>query len=224
MSAVQPTFDVTSRDELARSLDRLGAGFTALSGLLLAAPSEQVLSQVRDPGLLAEWPSLEGAHSLRGVSLLTESLALGETEAFIRADHTQLFVGPGPITAPPYESVHRSQERLTFERETFMVREAYSEFGLAAPRLNKEPDDHIGLELSFVGTLCVRGLDALDSNDDGGLAHLLDGVWNFLDQHLFQWGPTCFEQIGTSARSRFYEGVAELGHGLLADARVTLGA
>ena len=157
-----------------------------------------------------------------GLALLAESLAAGESEVDIRQDYNQLFVGPERMTAPPYESVHRSQERLIFEQETFLVRAAYAEFGLAAPRLNQDPDDHIGLELSFVGTLCVRGLDALDAGDDVELSRLLEGARSFLEAHLLAWGPTCFAQIEAHAKTAFYRGVGALGRGILVDAGSTL--
>lgn len=57
------------------------------------------------------------------------------------ADYHRLFVGPGTMLAPPWESVHPSDEGLTFQDETLQVRQAYAEFGLTAPAVNREPDD-----------------------------------------------------------------------------------
>ena len=131
------TLDATERARLAGDLDRLGAGLTALAGLLLKPVAGEVLDHIRDAGMLADWPSQSEPASAEGLALLAESLAAGEAEVDIRQDYNQLFVGPERMTAPPYESVHRSQERLIFEQETFLVRAAYAEFGLAAPRLNR---------------------------------------------------------------------------------------
>ena len=41
------------------------------------------------------------------------------------------------MRACPWESVHRSEEGLTFEAETLQVRRSYAAVGLQAPALNK---------------------------------------------------------------------------------------
>ena len=205
--------------DLAVMLDRFAGAFTTLSRLLLAAPAAAVLAQVRDPGLLAEWPLPDEPECRRGVALLGESAAAREAEAKIRRDYNRLFVGPERLKAPPYESVHRSPDHLVFDRETLEVRAAYAQFGLAAPRLNQEPDDHIGLELGFLATLCVRGLDALESDDDGELTRVLDALAAFLRDHVLLWAPRCLTQVAEGSATYFYQGVAALGLGTLARAR-----
>ena len=208
------------RSGLAPTLDRFAGAFTALSGLLVTSSSGAVLDRVRAPELLAEWPLPEDPDCRRGVELLGESAAAGEDEALVRRDYNRLFYGPGPMLAPPYESVHRSDEGLVFDQETMQVRAAYAEFQLAAPRLNREPDDHLGLEFGFLGELCVRAMDAVDANDDGSLTRLLVGVQDFLDAHLLVWGPQCLTQAADGAQTFFYQGVAALGIGTLRQAQI----
>jgi TorA maturation chaperone TorD len=207
--------------ELAATLDRFAAAFTTLARLLLAAPDLSVLARVRDPELLAQWPLPQDPDCRRGVALLAESATARETEAKLRRDYNRLFIGPERLKAPPYESVHRSPDHLVFDRETLEVRAAYAQFGLAAPRLNQEPDDHIGLELGFLAALCVRGLDALEADDDRELARVLDAVAAFLRDHLLVWGPRCLTQAANASATYFYQGVAALGLGTLARARAT---
>lgn len=224
MSTVAPHLPVadapallTHPADLGPWLDRFAAAFAALSRLTLAAPSEGVLESVRDESVLPAWP-FDDADSARGVSLLAESRIAREHADAVRSDYNRLFFGPDRMIAPPYESVHRSDERLVFERETLQVRAAYAEFGLAAPRLNREPDDHLGLELDFLATLCVRAMDALDAGDEATLGHVLDGVARFLAEHLLVWGPTVLSQAAAGARTYFYQGVAAMGLGCLAQA------
>ncbi|PVU84106.1 dehydrogenase [Cellulomonas sp. WB94] len=209
---------MADRDALGVTLDRFAAAFTALAGLLGAAPDAELVDAVRAPDQLAQWPVVDDGESLHGRALLEESAQADEDATVVRRDYNRLFFGPDRMLAPPYESVHRSEEHLVFERETMLVRAAYAEFGLAAPRLNKEPDDHIGLELSFVATLCVRGMDALDDADDAELAHLLRGIRSFLADHLLVWAPVCLTQAAEGATTHFYQGVAALGLGALAAA------
>lgn len=211
------------RHDLAADLDRMAAAFTALSSLLLAAPEQDTLDQVRDAELLAQWPGRPCPESRDGITALTESAAGGEDARDVRRDHAQLFVGPERMAAAPYESVHLSEERLIFEQETFLVRAAYAAFDLAAPRLNQEPDDHIGLEMGFIGALCVRGLDAIDDADDTELRRVLAAIAAFLDTHLLAWGPQCLTLVVDHAQTAFYRGVGSLGLALMVDAERTFG-
>ncbi|MBG3876567.1 hypothetical protein FVW20_05890, partial [Desulfovibrio oxamicus] len=59
----------------------------------------------------------------------------------------RLFVGPGPVAAPPYASVYLETERRLMGEATLFAREAYAALGLASPWQGSLPDDHIGLEL-----------------------------------------------------------------------------
>ena len=206
------------RATLAVDLDRMAAAFTTLSRVLLAPPDQAVLDQLRDAELLSQWPARPSPDRRDGIAELLASAAAGEDARDVRRDYNRLFVGPERMKAPPYESVHRSEDRLIFEQDTFLVRAAYAEHGLTAPRLNQEPDDHIGLETAFVGELCVRGLDALDSGDDAELQRLLTSIATFLDEHLAVWGPQCLTLVTGEATTCFYRGVGSLGLGVLADA------
>ena len=218
MTSPTPSAPSATATSVAEDLDRMAAAFTALSRVLLAPPEQDVLDQLRDAELLAQWPGRPSAETRDGVAALVDSARCGEDALAVRRDFAQLFVGPERMTAPPYESVHRSQDKLIFEQDTFVVRAAYAEFGLAAPRLNQEPDDHIGLEMAFVGELCVRGLDALDSADTVELARIQAAITRFLDEHLLVWGPQCLTLVATEATTSFYRGVAALSLGLLPDA------
>ena len=57
------------------------------------------------------------------------------------------FSSSAKVLTPP-ESVYFSEERLVFQEETLQVREWYRRFDLQSVKLH-EPDDHVGLELTF---------------------------------------------------------------------------
>ena len=71
----------------------------------------------------------------------------------VEQDYLRLFVGLGMPLAPPWESTWANDARLLFQRETLDVRYWYRSAGLELARLHHDPDDHIGLELEFVGLL-----------------------------------------------------------------------
>ncbi len=196
-------------------LDGLAAACTVLSRLLLAAPDQAVLEGTRNADMLAAWPLPPTEPTGRGLAAWRRSANAAEDEREVRRDHRRLFVGPGPLLAPPYESVHRSVDRLVFEEQTRQVRSVYAHHGLTAPRLDRDPDDHIGLELDLLATLSLRAMDALDSGDAEVVAELQAAQRAFLTDHLLRWAPGLMATIEEQADTDFYRGVGALGAGLV---------
>lgn len=215
-TTVHDEFGVPPDEELAGALDRFAAAFTTLGALLRRPVEQSFLDSVRDTGLLGEWPLRGDEDSERGLTLLSRATA--EDVGEIRTDFSRLFIGPGRLLAPPYESVYRSREGLVFEAETLQVRARYKAWGLQAPHLNREPDDHVGLELEFLGTLCLRGLDAIETGDADLLGRVREEISGFLDDHVLRWVPACMDDVAAGARTACYRAVAALVQGALAHA------
>lgn len=133
----------------------------------------------------------------------------------LREDRLRLLVGMGPVLAPPWESVYFSQERLLFQEETLQVRQWYARFGLEVERLYHEPDDHIGLEYSFLAHLASLGLQAAERGDAAELADLRQAQAEFVSQHLLRWEPAWARLMLQHAHTDFYRGLAQLAHGAL---------
>ena len=196
-------------------LDGQAAACTVLSRVLLSAPDRRVLDGTRRADMLAAWPLPPSEPTSRGLAAWQRSASAAEDERAVRRDHRRLFIGPGPLLAPPYESVHRSVDRLVFEEQTLQVRAVYAEHGLAAPRLDREPDDHIGLELDLLATLSLRAIDALEADDPAAADALQAAQRSFLVDHLLRWAPGLMRLIEDQADTDFYRGVGALGAGLL---------
>lgn len=205
---------------MADRLDRFAAAYLLLSRVLGAPADADLLSQLGQPGVLDSWPMERDDATVRGLALLAEALAEPPGLDDLAMDYQLLFVGPGHPRAVPYESVYRSKEHLLFEEQTFEVRNAYREFGLEAPALNREPDDHIALELSFLAHVCTRALDAMEAGDDLALDRCLAAEQAFLADHLLQFGPQCLQWMAERAETGFYRGIAALGSGVLAQAPI----
>lgn len=198
-----------------QQLDGLAAACTVLSRMLLAAPSQSALDATRAADMLTAWPLPPSEPTARGLTAWSRSAQAAEDEPVVRRDHRRLFIGPGPLLAPPYESVHRSVDRLVFEEQTLQVRAVYARHGLAAPRLDREPDDHIGLELDLLATLSLRAMDALDAGDAATAQDLQEAQREFLTDHLLRWAPGLFLTVEERADTEFYGGVGALGTGLV---------
>ena len=167
----------------------------------------------------AAWPlsgrEEGGADTGAGIALLVRAITHPARERDLAADHARLFVGPGRVKACPWESVHRSEEGLTFEAETLQVRRAYARAGFQAPALSREPDDHIGLELAFVGELVVAALEARERGDTDGETLALSAAGEFVRDHLGVWGPGFADLVIEHAATDLYRAAGHLLRGAL---------
>ncbi|MGJ7909563.1 TorD/DmsD family molecular chaperone [Neobacillus sp. LXY-1] len=133
---------------------------------------------------------------------------------FEREEYQRLFIGPGPLVAPPWESYYRSKEHLVFEEWTFQVREKYRTFGLQYVKENNEPDDHLLLELEFMiylSSLCQSEINLNQITD------IIQCQIDFLEQHLLFWVPDFCKRIIGNTTSTLYLGVSMLLEDFISD-------
>lgn len=197
--------------------DALAATWTVLAHLVREEPSDATVVTLRAEAGRGVWPLSGGPRVAEGLALLADP---AEAAGAIRDDHFHLFRGPGERLAVPWGSVHLGEESLLFGPETFAVRAAYARHGLAAPNPQREPDDHIGLELEFLATLLVRSIEADRAGDASAAAGLRAEHDAFCREHLLPFAPAFFGQVARGACTTFYRGVGVLG----SDAMVRLAA
>ena len=213
--------DSSQSKAVADRLDRFAAAYLVLARAYGAPADQEFIDSLSAPGQLDSWPLTRDPETTEGLRLLSAALA-GEVDLKALArDYQLLFIGPGSPLAVPYESVYRGKDGLLFDEATFEVRRAYQEFGLAAPKLNKEPDDHISLEFSFLSALCVRALDALERGDDLGCDRALAAGQAFLADHLLKWTDGFLDRLDRHSQTDFYRGISKLTRGTLAQAVIS---
>lgn len=209
---------VGDREDLPTQLVAHSLAYAFLSRVIYEEPSEDLLDALTTEGLPEAWSvHPDDPVIVDGLALLHEALGKwGSTDvAALRRDHRRLFVGPGKVLAPPWESVYLSTDHLVFDKQTVAVREFYARFGLQAPNLRQEPDDHLGLELAFMLHLGASAISAIERADEAALASLLGAQRAFLRAHLLRWAPACFARINAHADTTYFRGVARLGEGTL---------
>jgi putative dimethyl sulfoxide reductase chaperone len=205
-------------DEWQATLTAHALAYGFLSKALYKEPSADFLTALFEDNLFAEWPlDTDVTVTRQGIDLLTAFGAAWESGqlALLKSDYNALFVGPDQLLAYPWESVYLSEEHLIFDVQTLEVREIYRRFGLQAPSTNREPDDHIGLELAFLVHLCSLGLDACERGDIDAFESSLQAQRGFLGDHVLRWAPTFMQRVIDNAATDFYRGVAYLGLGTL---------
>ena len=97
-----------------------------------------------------------------------------------------LMEGPGAPEANPWESMFLAIEPRMFGEVTLAVRKTYRSFGVEPQMGQSVADDHIALELGFMGELARR------LGESFAIGPILDeaslrGSADFLDLHLLKW-------------------------------------
>jgi len=211
-----------SEVQLARvgeTLDAYAAACAFLSRLFLRPVDETLIAALREGSALADWPMEEDEETVRGLDAMRAGASTPLDVLLV--DHRDLFEGPDHVLACPYESVYLSEEHLTFEAQTLNVRAFYNRFGVQAPSLGNEPDDHIGLELSFISHLCVLALDANDIADTDAETAVIASIGDFLEQHLLLWVDGCLNRVIEHATTDFYRGLGHLTRGTVRQLQAT---
>lgn len=193
-----------------------------LSKVFYQPPTLDFIHVLAEDDLFSCW-TLDSAdpEMATGLSILRGCCASWHDEQFdaLKSDYARLFVGPDHLLAPPWESVYRSPERILFDQTTLDVRRHYQQYGMPIPKLQSEPDDHIGLEFRFVTHLCRLGLAALGQEQPEALNPVLQELCAFLDDHLLVWTPALMQAVIANARMPLYQGAAYLALGCLAHTR-----
>jgi TorA maturation chaperone TorD len=191
-----------------------------LASLYQATPASELLKTLSQNQILVSWceeyvrieeqEQLDLYAAVKGMQneLDSNSNNLASYLERLQSDFDRLFVGPGHLEAPPWESVYRSKERLVFGEQTVAVREIYRSFGLKSKKHHNEPDDHISLELEFMAWLCKQAADPHISVEDCILN--ISGQTRFLNEHLLEWVPALCNDIEKAAESEFFRGLAFL--------------
>jgi putative dimethyl sulfoxide reductase chaperone len=164
--------------------------------LFLTPTNDEALFEIQNNGNLRELEEFhEGGKILRNFfEHLTDEQIKKEYKEYQR-----LFIGPGPLIAPPWESYYRSREQ-------------YHQFGLQYIKENNEPDDHLLLELEFMIFLADL---SLQETKIGRIIELLTSQIHLLEKHLTIWIPYFCERVIENTNSQFYLGAAMLLEDLL---------
>lgn len=144
-----------------------------------------------------------------------DSMKEQEKEAFLATFN--IFNEEGKIPAPPWESVYVTRDRSMFGNPVFQMRKKLAEFDLQFIDVNKEPDDHIAIELEFMCYLINDTLEALKTDDE---ARFLKGLYTqywLHKEHFMRWVQSFTKDIQSSDSSSFYNGVAELLRSFIAE-------
>ena len=210
----------SARAEWERRQQEQALAYRFLGRCFHAPPSADWMAALARDRMFREWPFPSAEDdAAAGLALLAAFCKSWEPAMLGRLtwDFNRLFVGPGEMRAAPWESVYRSKTKLTFQEPTLAVRALYERFGFESPAIHREPDDHLALELDFLGALSGLAAEAARDGDGEQLAACFEGQKLFLEQHLLAWAPRCLALVVEHADANYYRGAARLARGSLVE-------
>lgn len=229
----------SSVDALERAVELLGeaserraTGWRALA-LILHAPEPDLIDALRSGHLAEQVEQATGwldrdrerftalVHELR---VLTRGYAEIDPDVLLhelKVEHARLFVGPGRVPVPPYESVYRdvdpsSGKPIIMGPTTIAVDTLYQSYGLRHPDGHHDLPDHVATELEFVYFLCRKEGQAWHSQERDVAKELRLAQRAFLQGHLSQWWPAFAARLAEAVTDGIYRFAAEFGTEYLA--------
>jgi TorA maturation chaperone TorD len=206
----------TSPEGIESFLEARAFAYDILKCAFLQEPSKNFITLLIEGKLVQAFPFADSNAAI-GKAIDSIILYLKHPDVLSRKncesrhwDYTRMFVGPGKVPAPPWESIYRDVEHLHFSEETLEVRNAYRKYNLLPKDFGHEPDDHIGLELDFMHKLSEMSKEKAEISDETGLVEILKDQKVFLDEHLLKWVPDWTRDVVKSAETDFYKGMAQL--------------
>lgn len=190
----------------------------AFVGNSLLKPMTMTLTVGLDPAFWEAFPAFDGAVAQAG-----EVCACYAEEAGRRAEggedgpqrasveYTRLFVGPPSPAAAPWETMYRGKDvTVGFGQATFEMRELLREAGLEVRNVNNQYEDHLGIELLYLSSLCAR------ADADAADAPALESVADFIEKHPLSWVDAFRASIAEAAPDGYFVSLAGLARALLA--------
>lgn len=168
----------------------------------------------------ASWELGRALAAVRAFGERAASLDVEEARLRLEVEYNRLFVGPGRLLAPPYESYYASQGlsgrggRLRTEDE-LAVRRAYADAGYAMPDEFVDLPDHMALELDFLSLLCADEAEAWEVGDADGARALRSVADEFAQRHPARWFGRCAALVASGAREGFYPALMRLACALV---------
>ncbi|MDQ1287213.1 MAG: putative dimethyl sulfoxide reductase chaperone [Actinomycetota bacterium] len=208
-------------------LGDLAAAYGLTARLVLAPADRSLLRELSESGVLDRWAMCPSSETIRGISSLRRSLAVGEDLAMLAAEYDRLFTDGLSLVPLPYESAYRPAESPLSDLPVVPTLGTPHLFGLQDPPSSRRDDgclecDHLGLELLRAGRLCLAASEAFEHGDAVTSAECLVAHHDLLERHLLRWAPGCLREVEAAADTQFYRGWAALGLGVLGHAHTRL--
>ncbi len=209
-------------DDLTQRLSSEAVCFKLLGRILYREPEAEAIDELISLDVFDSLPfGSDEQESQLGLGLLQswqkDSAQRSSAEVFdeVKSDYFRLFLGIGKPEATIWESVYFTHDRTLFGKKTLEVRNWYKRYGLELELKNREPDDHLGLELLFIAHLVDQAVIANEQNDKEKLKKLEEDTRSFITEHPLAWVDQWLAMVQKHAKTDYYKGIAYVTKGIL---------
>lgn len=190
-------------------------GYRAFSLLFGHSIDDLTFQLAQDPQINDIWQRQAGEAACRdwgNIHAQFTSLTEAPVSA-LEGEYNRAFVGPGPLQAPLWESVYRTEDRLIFQESTLEVRRAYAAEGFVLNAKGSEPDDSLPAECEFLAALLEKAADAVEGGETEEASRLISTVQDFEEEHLRQWVGDFATALKRSDQTPTYAALASVLEG-----------
>lgn len=185
--------------------------YTLFHGVFGGKPSRELVKAFEDgvQNGLFDLYSREPGDAFDGmrsyVSTLTGDESRLETRlGAISDEYTKLFIGPGHLDAPPWESPYVGKEGLLFQESTLKVRYEYADSGYLPQDYPRVADDHIALMMDYMAHMAKRTAAAFSGATSDDVSDLAAKQSRFIENHLLNWVPEYARKLEEADAGEFY--------------------
>lgn len=122
-------------------------------------------------------------------ALDSRAAADAECVSAFDGEYMRLFVGPGELACPPWESYYVEDDRAMFSATTLSVRTHYRSWGLLPAKYPKVSDDHVAMMAEYLARLGDAAVRAFGEGNCSEAAQALLDSREFLASHMTNWTP-----------------------------------
>lgn len=216
-AAIAEAEGAMTAEDLADLCESRSATYGFLARLFREEVDEALLAELN----ATDYPVASGNESMdAGYYAIAKYLSNAWVDPLMKlsVDYTRAFLGSGIDTysaAYPFESVYTSEKRLLMGDARDEVLAIYRSCGLEKSESWTVGEDHVAVELEFMGVLAHRAAAALRAGEEERVFSLINTQRNFMDDHLASWVPVFLEDTRRFAATAFYQGLADLTQGFL---------
>lgn len=177
--------------------------------------------------MLAIADSSDNENSKKGAGMLRDFMGaecslqeiLKTTREERAREYTKLFI-LGNKSIPVYESVYTSPQHLVKQESWEQVKAFYISHFFKRTEEDRTMEDHIAMELQFVGLMSSKTADHLEHQNFDEAEKSILAQFEFLEKHLTNWAFRFCDKVASgesSLATKFYPAFALLLSGFMED-------
>ncbi|AFM00281.1 MULTISPECIES: molecular chaperone [Desulfitobacterium] len=211
--------------EEAKQITQVRGNIYTLLSQCFVQPSEDLVASLvqgsltealqRTLGLVEEGKVARELARVKDFGVQSQGRSPAEILQDMKVEYSRLFVGPGHVVAPPYESVYKTRDDdneigVVMGDAAIAAKRFYRSAGLELSDDFTDLPDHIALELYFMAYLCSLEFDMANEDKEKDPISIRKMQTDFLKTHLGSWITDLSQAVDRGTNSEFYRGVAGL--------------